>query len=91
MKKTMTSRQCEVAAEAYTASLLARSGYDVLVQYGANQPDYDLMADQDGRKSPISVKVIPVGIAASVIDDNYGSRPNINPANGRQGTRTPTK
>jgi hypothetical protein len=52
----MTPRQCEVAAESHTASLLARSGYDVLVQYGANQPNYDLMADKEGRKLPISVK-----------------------------------
>jgi hypothetical protein len=53
----MTSRQCEIAAEAHVASLLARSGYDVLVQYGANQPHYDLIAVKgEDRKLPISVK-----------------------------------
>jgi hypothetical protein len=53
----MTSRQCEIAAESYTACLLAQSGYDVLVQYGANQPHYDLMAVKgENRKLPISVK-----------------------------------
>ena len=53
----MTSRQCEIAAESYTACLLAQSGYDVLVQYGANQPHYDLMAVKgEQRKLPISVK-----------------------------------
>jgi hypothetical protein len=53
----MTPRQCEIAAESYTACLLAQSGYDVLVQYGANQPHYDLMAVKgDDRKLPISVK-----------------------------------
>lgn len=53
----MTSRQCEIAAESYTACLLAQSGYDVLVQYGANQPHYDLMAVKgEDRKLPISVK-----------------------------------
>lgn len=53
----MTSRQCEIAAESYTACLLAQSGYDVLVQYGANQPHYDLMAVKgEERKLPISVK-----------------------------------
>jgi hypothetical protein len=42
----MTPRQCEIAAEAYAASLLAQVGYDVLVQYGANQPYYDLVANK---------------------------------------------
>jgi hypothetical protein len=36
---------------------LAQSGYDILVQYGANQPHYDLMAVKgENRKLPISVK-----------------------------------
>ena len=52
----MTPRQCEIAAESYTACLLAQAGYDVLVQYGANQPDYDLIAVKDKRMLPISVK-----------------------------------
>ncbi len=52
----MTPRQCEIAAESYAACLLAQSGYDVLVQYGANQPDYDLMAVKGKRMLPISVK-----------------------------------
>lgn len=52
----MTPRQCEIAAESYAASLLARAGYDVLVQYGANQPYYDLVAEKVGRFFPISVK-----------------------------------
>ena len=43
--KYMTPRQCAIAAEAYAASLLAQAGYDVLVQYGANQPHYDLVAN----------------------------------------------
>lgn len=52
----MTPRQCEIAAESYAASLLARAGYDILVQYGANQPNYDLVAEKDGVFLPISVK-----------------------------------
>lgn len=52
----MTPRQCEIAAEAYAACLLAQAGYDVLVQYGANQPHYDLMAVKGERMLPISVK-----------------------------------
>lgn len=52
----MSSRQCEIAAESYAACLLAQAGYDVLVQYGANQPDYDLVANKGGKFLPISVK-----------------------------------
>lgn len=52
----MTPRQCEIAAESYAASILARSGYDVLVQYGANQPNYDLVAVKDKRMLKVSVK-----------------------------------
>ena len=52
----MTSRQSEIAAEAYAASVLARSGYDVSVQYGARQPHYDLIGEKNGRILLISVK-----------------------------------
>lgn len=52
----MTPRQCEIAAESFSACLLAQSGYDVLVQYGANQPYYDLVANKNDIFLPISVK-----------------------------------
>jgi len=54
----MTPRQCEIAAESYAACLLAQAGYDVLVQYGANQPHYDLVANKGEGSAflPISVK-----------------------------------
>lgn len=52
----MTPRQCEIAAESYTACLLAQAGYDVLVQYGANQPHYDMVAVKGKKMLPISVK-----------------------------------
>lgn len=52
----MTPRQCEIAAESYAACLLAQTGFDVLVQYGANQPHYDLVAVKGKRLLPISVK-----------------------------------
>jgi Holliday junction resolvase-like predicted endonuclease len=52
----MTPRQCEIAAESHVASLFAQAGYDVLIQYGANQPHYDLVAEKDGKFLPISVK-----------------------------------
>lgn len=54
--RTMSARQCEIAAECYAACLLAQSGYDVLVQYGPNQPHFDLIAVKGERKLPISVK-----------------------------------
>jgi len=53
---SMTHRQCEIAGESYAACLLAQAGYDVLVQYGANQPHYDLVANKEKRFLPISVK-----------------------------------
>jgi hypothetical protein len=40
----MTKHQVDVAAESLVASLLSQAGYDVSVQYGANQPGYDLVA-----------------------------------------------
>ena len=40
----MTSWHVGVAAEAFTAGQFARYAYDVSVQYGANQPEYDLIA-----------------------------------------------
>src|SRR5437870_1869653 len=55
-KRPMTSRQCEVAAESYSTCLLAQSGYDVFVQYGARQEDFDLVATKDERTLRISVK-----------------------------------
>lgn len=45
-----------VAAEAYAAGILARYGYDVSVQYGANQPEYDLIAVSGDKLLKISVK-----------------------------------
>lgn len=45
-----------IAAEGFAAGMLAHAGYRVLVQYGANQPDYDLVAEKDGRSLRVSVK-----------------------------------
>jgi hypothetical protein len=51
-----TSWQVATAAEAFAAAQFARCGWDVSVQYGANQPEYDLVV-VDGKKSlKISVK-----------------------------------
>ena len=38
-----------VAAEAFAAAAFAREGYEVSVQYGANQPGYDLVAVRGRR------------------------------------------
>jgi hypothetical protein len=45
-----------VAAEAITAALFARCGLDVSVQYGANQPEYDLIVVKGEKLLKISVK-----------------------------------
>ncbi len=46
-----------IAAEAYTAGILARLGYDVSVQYGANQPQYDLVVSFDKEDHLIRISV----------------------------------
>lgn len=45
-----------VAAEAFAAGMFARCGYDVSVQYGANQPEYDLMIASGEKILKVSVK-----------------------------------
>ena len=45
-----------VAAEAFAAGLLAYAECDVFVQYGANQPGYDLTAVKDDKTLKVSVK-----------------------------------
>ena len=52
----MTPYQVGVAAEAFAAALFARAGCHVSVQYGANQPGYDLVVEKDKRTLLISVK-----------------------------------
>ncbi len=56
VERPMTSRQCEIAAESYVTCLLAQSAYDVFVQYGAHQQDFDLVATKGKRTVRISVK-----------------------------------
>ena len=56
MDKTMNPWQVGVAAEAIAASLFARCGLDVSVQYGANQPEYDLIVSKDDFLMKVSVK-----------------------------------
>lgn len=54
--KQISSWHVGVAAEAFAAALFARYGYDVSVQYGANQPEYDLIAVSGEKMLKISVK-----------------------------------
>lgn len=52
----MTSWHVGMAAEAFVAAQFARMRYDVSVQYGANQPEYDLIAVSGDKMLKISVK-----------------------------------
>jgi len=52
----MKAYHCGVAAEAYAAALFAHAGCDVLVQYGANQPEYDLLVVRGKHRVKVSVK-----------------------------------
>jgi len=45
-----------VAAEAIAAAQFARCGIDVSVQYGADQPEYDLTVEHDDLMMKVSVK-----------------------------------
>lgn len=51
-----SSWQVATSAEAFAAAQLARCGWDVSVQYGANQPEYDLVAVDGDLMLKISVK-----------------------------------
>jgi hypothetical protein len=50
--------KCHVAAvaEAVAAAQFARFGYDVSVQHGANQPEYDLVVACGSKLLAVSVK-----------------------------------
>jgi hypothetical protein len=39
----VNSHQVSVVAESYAATLFAWVGFDIFVQYEANQPEYDLV------------------------------------------------
>ena len=54
--KRVSSWHIGIAAEAFAAAQFARFGIDVSVQYGANQPEYDLIATRGDQMLKISVK-----------------------------------
>lgn len=53
---SFTSRHVGVAAEAFAAALFARCSLDISVQYGANQPEYDLIVAKGEHMLKVSVK-----------------------------------
>lgn len=55
-KNHFTSWHVGVAAEAVAAAQFARCGIDVSVQYGADQPEYDLTVEHDDLMMKVSVK-----------------------------------
>jgi hypothetical protein len=52
----MTTYQVKIAAEAFAAGFFAHAECDVSVQYGANQPIYDLIAARPPKLVGVSVK-----------------------------------
>jgi Holliday junction resolvase-like predicted endonuclease len=52
----LTSWHVATAAEALAAAQFARCGFDISVQYGANQPEYDLVAARGDKMMKVSVK-----------------------------------
>jgi len=56
IRESVSSWHVGVAAEALAAAQFARAGFDVSVQYGANQPEYDLVVVRDDRVLKVSVK-----------------------------------
>lgn len=56
-KKEFSSWHVSVAAEAIAAAQFARLGYDVSVQYGANQPEYDLIISKGKDDTPLKISV----------------------------------
>lgn len=55
-KKKFTSWHLAVTAEAIIAGQFARLGYDISAQYGADQPEYELIISKGDRLLKISVK-----------------------------------
>ena len=52
----MSPYHTKVAAEAFAAAMFAQAGCDVSVQYGADQPVYDLIVARSDHLRKVSVK-----------------------------------
>lgn len=61
----MNKHQVGVAAEAFAAGVFAQAGLSVFVQYGANQPGYDLVVTNEEDKAADGIKTIHVSVKGS--------------------------
>ena len=52
----MTPYQVNVAAEAFATVVMSQAGYDVAIQYGTVQPDWDIIATKGERVLKLQVK-----------------------------------
>ncbi|HQR99195.1 MULTISPECIES: hypothetical protein [unclassified Polaromonas] len=52
----LTPYQVNVAAEAFTCVVMSQAGYDVAMQYGTTQPDWDILATKGSRTLKLQVK-----------------------------------
>lgn len=52
----MEKYHVHISAEAYAAAIFAQVDFDVSVQYGANQPEYDLVVIKNKYSIKVSVK-----------------------------------
>lgn len=52
----MTPYQVNVAAEAFAAVVMSQAGYDVAIQFGTTQPDWDIVATKGARNLKLQVK-----------------------------------
>jgi hypothetical protein len=52
----MTPYQVNVAAEAFAVVVMSQAGYDVAMQYGTTQPDWDVIATKGERMLKLQVK-----------------------------------
>lgn len=52
----MNRHQVSIAAESFAAGVFAHAGYSVFVQYGANQPGFDLVVSDSTESLMVSVK-----------------------------------
>jgi hypothetical protein len=52
----MTPYQVNVAAESFVATLFSQAGFDVALQYGTTQPDWDLIATCGTHTLKLQVK-----------------------------------
>ena len=57
MEHIFTSYHVGVAAEAIVAAQFARLNFDISVQYGANQPGYDLIVSKKEYENPYRISV----------------------------------